>query len=214
MLGQRAIPDSQWFAREPRSMRAGAFPMMVRLGTKIVPVLGTLASRFGVAFISEFKIDGPELTINMTIRSRTIPSRVRIVAQDEVRHKDKNVLRYFTQLVGIAADDWDALVRYVDDLPEPPPPAARPAAADEDFRSLPLGVQRAIVGTLARARRVAPPDGDTAPLIRFNRIATRTVGDTTYTDIVVHSRILIDGETKRYNTGFRLFPDGRIEERA
>ncbi|GAC1423792.1 MAG: hypothetical protein NVSMB5_17640 [Candidatus Velthaea sp.] len=195
-------------------MRAGAFSVVVKTGAGNVQVLGTLVSRFGIAFISAKRFDGSELTLDVTIRSRCFPTRVKVLAQDEVVHKDKSVLRYFTQLVGIAADDWDLLVRYVDDKPEPPAAPPVPAAADEDFRALPLRVQNQIVGALSRLRRLAPPSDGAAPLIRYSTIRTRVANDLVYKDIVVHSRIVVNGETVRYNTRFRLHPSEQIEELA
>lgn len=211
MLGQRAAQESRWFAMDARTMRPGAFPVVVRANAGNVAVLGTLASQFGLAFISPTKIDGSELTLDVTIRSRCFPTRVKVLAVDEVKHKDKNVLRYFTQLVGIAADDWDLLVRYVDDKPEPRA-VTPPAAPDEDFRSLPLRVQNQIVGGLVRARRLAPPADGAAPLIRYKTITARVADERVYTDIVVHSRLTVNGETMRYDTRFRVHPDERIEE--
>lgn len=212
MLGARSIPDSQWFAMDPRTMRSGAFSVVVRGSAGNVPVFGTLASRYGLAFISPSPISAGELVLDVTIRSHSFPTRVRVVAQDEVQHKNKSVLRYFTQLVGIAADDWDFLVRYVEDKPEPAAVAPVPTGPDEDFRLLPLRVQRQIVALLSGARRLAAPTAGAAPLIRYNTIRSHTAGVLVYKDIMVHSRIAIDGEVRNHATRFRLHPGDHIEE--
>ena len=124
---------------------------------------------------------------------------------------ERVVHRYFCTFTAIAADDWDAVVRYVENKPEP----AKHTAAnknDDEFRSLPGTVQSAIVDQLVRAHRLNPPAPGTVPLIRMVAGGLRDVGNgRTARDVLIHSRIKIGDEMRAYDTRFRVFSAQRVE---
>lgn len=124
---------------------------------------------------------------------------------------ERVVHRYFCSFVAIAADDWDAVVRYVENKPEPKKleVAAKP---DDEFRSLPVAIQNAIVEHLVRAKRLAPPTVGTVPLIRLSAGAVRDLGNgRSAQDVLIHSRVVVDQETRSFDTRFRVFSNLRIE---
>ncbi|MDB5070058.1 MAG: hypothetical protein JWM87_1169 [Candidatus Eremiobacteraeota bacterium] len=57
---------------------------------------------------------------------------------------ERVVHRYFCTFTATAADDWDAVVRYVENKPEPKKADFVPKS-DDEFRSLPTAIHGAIV---------------------------------------------------------------------
>jgi hypothetical protein len=202
--------ERRWFEKTDVGMRHGKFAAHAVSGASVLRVLGTTVSKEGVVFVSPAEIPEPELQFTFTLRERAIPSRVRVDREEAMQAPERIVHRYYCSFSAIAADDWDAVVRYVDGVPEPKP-AERPVVVDDDFRSLPAVVQDQIVRRLVAMRRlVAPPPG-TAPLIRLKAGSVRELapGRRAF-DVLVHSRFVGD-ETRAYDTRFRVHSDRRIE---
>jgi anti-sigma factor ChrR (cupin superfamily) len=147
--------------------------------------------------------------LTFTIRRRTIPSRVRIVKDEHVRAAARVVHRYLCSFTTIAAEDWDAIGRYVENTPEP---EAIESALSEDARSLPVHIVTKVVEQLVRLKRLNAPTGTSAPLIRlemgpvFDLVDGRRVRDVT-----VVSRLRASSAIRTYHTRFRIFADDRLE---
>jgi hypothetical protein len=208
LFGRR---EQRWFENGASTARQGKFTGQVVAEGRKISVLGTTVSREGVAFVSSLQLAAPELQLTFTLRERTIPSRVRVDKGEAMQAPERIVHRYFCTFVAIAADDWDAVVRYVEDKPEPKKVDLAPKV-DEEFRSLPVAVQQGIVEHLVRARRLAPPSAAAVPLIRLVAGSVRDLGNgRTTQDVLIHSRILVDGDVRSYDTRFRIFSNLRIE---
>jgi hypothetical protein len=192
-------------------MRHGKFAARALTRGAALPVLGTTVSKEGVVFVSQTQIPEPELQFTFTLRERHIPSRIRVDREEPMQAPERIVHRYYCSFSAIAADDWDAVARYVDNLPEPKPVEKR-AVIDDDFRSLPVVVQHQLVRELVALKRLAAPAPGTAPLIRIKAGSVRDVapGRTAF-DVLVHSRIRVADETRTYDTRFRVYSDNRLE---
>jgi hypothetical protein len=203
--------EQRWFENGAAGARQGRFPGQVVAEGRTISVVGTTVSREGVAFVSPLQFAVPELAFTFTLRERTIPSRVRLDKCEPMQAPERIVHRYFCTFVAISADDWDAVVRYVENKPEPKRVDFTPKA-DEEFRALPAAIQNGIVEHLVRAKRLAPPTPGTVPLIRLTAGSIRNLGNgRTTQDVLIHSRILVDGETRAYDTRFRIHSNMRIE---
>lgn len=203
--------EALWFENGATGSRSGKFAARAVSEGKTVPVMGTTVSREGVAFVSGVTIGSKELDLTFTLRQRTIASRVRVERSDAMQSPERIVHRYFCSFTAIAADDWDAVVRYVDNVPEPAPVVPR-KAADDDFRSLPGSVQNAIVQHLVRAGRLAPPSAGMAPLIRLKTGSVREIGlGRSAQDVLIHSRLSGPDGTRTHDTRFRVFSNGKVE---
>ncbi|HTJ26642.1 MAG TPA: hypothetical protein VMA36_10830 [Candidatus Limnocylindria bacterium] len=208
LFGRR---EQRWFENGQAAARQGKFQGQVVAEGRKISVLGTTVSREGVAFVSPLQLAVPELAFTFTLRERTIPSRVRLDKSEAMQAPERIVHRYFCTFVAIAADDWDAVVRYVEDKPEPKKVDLAPKI-DEEFRALPVAVQSGIVEHLVRAKRLAPPTPGTVPLIRLTAGSIRDAGNgRTTQDVLIHSRILVEGVARAYDTRFRIFSNLRIE---
>jgi hypothetical protein len=165
-----------------------------------------------LAFFSPVRFAETELHVDFAVRSRTVKTRVRVERGEVVRSPQRTVHRYYCSFTGIAADDWDAVVRYVDDIPEPPPAAAAAPVPDEAFRAFPSAVQNEIADQLVRKKRLSAPRPGHAPLMRVRAYLPRDLGEgRSVRDVSVHSRIVIDHHTKAYDTRFRVYSNGTVE---
>ncbi|GAC1580080.1 MAG: hypothetical protein NVS3B7_14470 [Candidatus Elarobacter sp.] len=202
--------DPTWF--EHASGREGSFDAVALSDGQQIRVLGTTVAHEGVAFVSTVEVRAAEIPLTFTIRRRTIPSRVRILKGELVQAPKRVVHRYYCSFTSIAADDWDAVVRYVDNIPEPAPVRPAPVIADNDDRSLSARVQRSVVEQLVRLKRLAPPAPGVAPLIRLHPAPPKDLEDgRTARDLRIHSRIAIAGAIRSFDTRFRVFSDDRVE---
>ncbi len=167
----------------------------------------------GLAFVSGIQILASELLFTFKLRERTIESRVRVERGEPMQAPERIVHRYFCVFTAIAADDWDAVVRYVENKPEPKPAEPPKAVVDDEFRALPGRVQDGIVACLVRAKRLAPPSPGDAPLIRLRAGSVRDLGGgRSVRDVLIHSRIVTrDDGLRSYDTRFRVYSDERIE---
>ena len=209
LLGPR---ESFWFERGAAGARNGTFHGQADVGGRRVDVLGTSISREGLSFLSPVRIADRDVPLAFALRSRSIKSRVRVERGDTLQAQKRTVHRYFCTFTAIAADDWDAVVRYVDDLPEPPPAPVVAGAPDDAFRSLPSAVQSEVVERLVRLKRLAEPRPGCAPLIRVEALPPRTLSDgRVIRDVKIHSRITLDQHTRSFDTRFRIHSSGIVE---
>ena len=206
--------DAMWFENGASGAKQGKFVGHAVHNGREVPILGTTISKEGLAFVSPAQLAADELSVTFTLRQRRIPSRVKVHRGEAMQAPQRIVHRYFCSFTAIAADDWDAVVRYVEDRPEPAVAAAPTPMVDEDFRTLPSAVQREIVEQLVRMKRLAEPKHGHQPLIRLQAGQLRDLGDgRSCQDVVIHSRVRgHHGEdTRSFDTRFRVYANHRIE---
>jgi hypothetical protein len=196
-----------WF--ESEHGREGAFNAVALSEGKRIPVVGTKIAREGLAFVSNVEVHGTDVPLTFTIRRRTIPSRVRIVKDEHIRAAARTVHRYLCSFTTIAADDWDAVGRYVENTPEP---ELIENALSPEARSLPVHMVTKIVEQLVRLKRLNPPTGVTAPLIRLDMGPVFELPDgRRVRDITVMSRLRASSAIRSYHTRFRIFADDRLD---
>ncbi len=208
LFGRR---DRLWFENGPAGVRQGKFAGQAAVDGKRIPIVGTAMSKEGLAFVSGIQILASELAFTFKLRERTIESRVRVERGEPMQAPERIVHRYFCSFTAIAADDWDAVVRYVDNKPEPKPVEA-PKVVDDEFRALPGRVQNDIVDCLVRNKRLSAPTPGVAPLIRLRAGSVRDLGSgRTARDVLIHSRVVTRDGVRSYDTRFRVYSDDRIE---
>jgi hypothetical protein len=203
--------EQRWFENGAAGARHGKFQAHALSDGRKIPVLGTAVARAGVAFVSPRALAETELQFTFTLRDRTIPSRIHVEQSEAMQAPERVVHRYFCTFTAIAADDWDAVVRYVENKPEPQK-IVIPKKSDDEFRSLPQAVQTAIVGELVRIKRLQPPAAGTVPLIRMVAGTVRDLGNgRTAQDVLIHSRMKIADQMHAFDTRFRVLSAQRVE---
>lgn len=213
----------EWFLsrigdRRQYKRRTGAFHMWWQAepgGKKDVAGRGIEISPNGLVFIIPVAIAAPEYTIVAGIRERKIPIRVKTVRSDTVDHQGKRWNRYMVSFQGISADNWDVLVRYVNDTPEPTDRRKMQnqemQQADDAYRLLPMAIQDKIVQTLVRTGKLDAPKAHTTPLLKlFYGGLVKQAGKPPAHRFNVHSRIVKDGEVFAYDTRFLVSDEGDV----
>jgi len=196
-----------WF--ESEHGREGAFNAVALSEGKRIPVVGTKIAREGLAFVSNVEVHGTDVPLTFTIRRRTIPSRVRIVKDEHIKAAARTVHRYLCAFTTIAADDWDAVGRYVENTPEP---ELIESALAADARSLPVHIVTKVVEQLVRLKRLNAPNGTSAPLIRLEMGPVFELADgRRVRDITVVSRLRATNAIRTFHTRLRIFADDRLE---
>jgi hypothetical protein len=187
----RKSEEPLWF--ETENGREGAFNAVALSDGKRIPVMGTKIAREGLAFVSNVELHGTDVPLTFTIRRRTIPSRVRIIKDDHIKAAARTIHRYLCSFTTIAADDWDAVGRYVENTPEP---EVIQSALDPEARSLPAHIVTKVVEQLIRLEM-----GPVFELTEGRRVR----------DVTVVSRLRAPNAIRTYHTRFRIFPDERLE---
>lgn len=171
-----------------------------------------------VLFLLPARPPGKEINILMQIRGRFIAVRVEIKHEDTVNAGGQVFHRFGCKFLGLKADDWDAIVRYVTDAPEPGNKAHDEIAQikakpDDAFRVIPLAVQERLAAMLVQANRLAPPAEGAAPAFRMEYHGAKKRSDgTDVHQVSIHSRVLVDDGWKTYDTNFSIDAAGHIEQ--
>ncbi len=215
----------EWFLgragdRRQYQRRAGAFHLWYQPNpsdTKSVkPGIGSEISPNGLMFIIPDAIPTPEYSLIIRIRDQNIPIRLKGVRHDQVQHQGKTWNRYMGEFVGIAADHWDTIVRYVTDAPEPVDRRKMQnqemgEKVDDAYRLLPLVLQQKIVAMLVTQNKLDEPKPGQTPLLKlFYGGLVKRQGQKPAHRFNVHSRIRRNEETVAYDTRFLITEDGEI----
>jgi PilZ domain len=179
--------------------------------------IGVEISPKGMAFIVRDNANDPEVTVSLMIRDQRFMARLKIVRSDQVAYKGETWNRYFCDFTGIAADNWDLIVRYVNDVAEPVDRRKLQnqemhERVDDAYRLLPTSVQNKIVDMLVEKHKLERPKHGEAPLLKlFYGGLQRANGKAAMHRINVHSRVVVDGEPLAYDTRFLVSESGEIE---
>ncbi|HVA32934.1 MAG TPA: hypothetical protein VNG31_02225 [Candidatus Baltobacteraceae bacterium] len=221
MLGELV----EWFLgrsgdRRQYKRRAGAFHLWWQAGSSekpdMRPGIGVEISPNGLMFLIPDKIESAEFNLVIRLHDAKVPVRVRRIRSDEVSHHGRTWNRYAGEFVGIAADNWDRVCRFVNDEDEPKDRrkmqnqemAKQP---DDAYRLLPLAIQQKIVEMLVRTHRIDPPGPGQTPLMKlFYSGIVKRPGKSPAHRVNVHSRVTVNGELTAYDTRFLVDDDGNV----
>ncbi|MBV8435127.1 MAG: hypothetical protein JO029_12675 [Candidatus Eremiobacteraeota bacterium] len=215
----------EWFLgrsgdRRQYKRRAGSFHLWWQSGSgekpEMRPGIGIELSPNGLMFLSPDKIGTAEYNLVVRIADKKMPVRVRHVRSDVVTHQGRSWNRYMGEFVGIAADNWDVICRYVNQEDEPKDRrkmqnqemAKQP---DDAYRLLPMAIQQKIVEMLVAKGRLERPHGGQTPLLKlfYGGLINRP-GKKPAHRVNVHSRISVKDELVAYDTRFLVEDDGTV----
>ncbi|HXP94940.1 MAG TPA: PilZ domain-containing protein, partial [Candidatus Binatia bacterium] len=167
-----------------------------------------------VVFMLNERPPGKDFNILLQIRGRRIAVRVEVVHEET----GQGGHRFGCKYVGLKADDWDAIVRYVNDTPEPENKAAeelkeQQQKPDDAYRVIPMAVQEKLVAILVKTNRLEPPAEGQAPALRMTYLgASKKADGTKLHNVTIHSRRQINDEWVAFDTQFRIDEAGNIEQ--
>lgn len=183
------------------------------------PGQGLEISNKDVVFMINERPPGKAFNLLIHIRDRYIAVRVEVQQEDTVNQGGQIFHRLGCKYLGLKADDWDAIVRYVSGEPELENKARDEIVelqkkTDDAFRVIPLAVQNQLVAMLVRANRLEPPAEGQVPAMRMDYRGVKKNGDGSKVhQVSIHSRIQIGDEWKSFDTQFAVDETGHIEQK-
>jgi hypothetical protein len=177
--------------------------------------VGLEISPNGIVFIMEDAIEARNFNLIARLRDQNLTLRVRRIRSDDIQQQGSVWHRYMCEFVGIAADDWDAIVHYVNNEIDPDRRKMQHQTlgenVDDAYRLLPLMLQQKLVAMLVAQEKLEPPKPGQEPLLRlfYGGLVVRT-GQIPAHRVNVHSRIKRDDGMIAYDTRFLIAEDGAI----
>jgi hypothetical protein len=190
------------------------FPIAWLKGQQLVPALGLEIGEKGLLFATKEALPaGSSLDVALDLEGRRVRARLTVTRQGTMNHGGVEWAVVAGVFQGIAADDWDAVVRFCKGQAEPGNKAADELSAlagidDDAYRLLPLKVQQRIVALLAGSGRLAPESDAKNPLLRMS-YAGKTRGGAHR--LAVHSRRQVDGEVLAFDSMLSVDDAGNVQ---
>jgi len=188
------------------------FPIAwVKNGT-LVSGFGLEISEKGLLFATKESPPGAAVEVALDLNRRRVRARLKIVRKGAMTRDGVDWAVIACIFEGIAADDWDAIVRFCKNLEDPGNKAAQELSAlsgdDDAYRLLPLKVQQRVVTILVKAGRLAPGSDAKNPLLRMSYDGSTRVGEHR---LAVHSRRLVDGELLQFDSVLIVDDGGNVK---
>jgi hypothetical protein len=178
----------------------------------LVSALGLEISEKGVLFATTEVPAGPEVDVAIDLHGHRVKARLKMTRQGTLSRDGTEWAVIAGVFQGIAADDWDAIVRFCKNRAEPTNKAADELSAmahvdDDAYRLLPLRVQMGIVALLVQAGRLAPHSDAKNPLLRMSYDGRKRGGAHL---LSVHSRRVDDGEVLQFDSTVAIDDAGHV----
>ncbi|HYZ15089.1 MAG TPA: hypothetical protein VE591_01760 [Candidatus Acidoferrum sp.] len=191
------------------------FPIAWLDGATLVPALGLEISEKGLLFATKGAQPpvGGTLDVAIDVEGRRVRARLTVERKGTMVRDGVEWAVIGGLFQAIAADDWDAIVRFCKGQSAPPNKAADELSAlagidDDAYRLLPLKVQQRVVSTLTEAGRLAPESDAKNPLLRMSYGGKTRAG---VHRLAVHSRRHLDGEVLAFDSVLTVDDAGNVQ---
>ena len=177
------------------------------------PVAGTglEISEKGLLFASRETPAGSEVDVDLELRGRRVRARLKVVRHGTDRARRRRVGDDRAVFAGIAADDWDAVVRFCSNRADPANKAAAELAArHRRRRRVPAAAAahpRARRGGAGRGRPARARSEAKNPLLRISYRVRRAAGAHR---LAVHSRRVTDEDVLQFDSMLTVDDDGNV----
>ncbi|HEY5349332.1 MAG TPA: PilZ domain-containing protein [Candidatus Lustribacter sp.] len=139
-----------------------------------ISVIGLDVSASGAGILSRDPIEPEEFILRLKLDERIIPTRVKRARSLPGTLHGAKAFRYGVEFVSIAADDWDAVVRWskggsaaeTGNKVKSDLEMVRMSADDAD-RLMPVALQNRLLSGLSRRGRLAPLAPNQQPLVQY-----------------------------------------------
>lgn len=212
-----------WFSGRPENRRRyprrnGGFRAWFATPTGWTALVGVDISASGMGLVSPAKWEKDEVNFRVQVEERPIMLRAKQVWCIPGTLQGRQVWRYGVRYTGIAADDWDALVRFCSNESVTQENKAQKELelvrmqADDVERLIPQRLQDRMLAMLVQSRKLAPLEKEKIPLVQYFYGGTVKRNSKTMHRLSIHSRINDEatGEQVSYDTRF-LFDDSGTE---
>ena len=141
-------------------------------GKELIPGIGMEISQSGCLLATKNPPDTPDFDVVMEIERRKIRLRLKTARKGTILRESQQWTLLGCSFSGVAADDYDALVRFCKDMKESENKAARELASmdktDDAYRMLPMRVQQRVLDVLIHMGRLDMPQANQQPLLRMH----------------------------------------------
>lgn len=173
-----------------------------------------------MGIVSPREMEKPEGNFRVALEEKSLVLRAKRVWCVPGTLGGRPVWRYGLQFTGIAADDWDALVRYCSGGAIAQENKAQKELQliklqpDDVARLIPERLQQRLLEMLVQRRRLAPLEPGRTPLVYYSYGGLRKRGANQMHHLSVHSRVndLETGETATFDTVFYFDSTGEQVE--
>ncbi|HEX3463357.1 MAG TPA: hypothetical protein VHS78_04775 [Candidatus Elarobacter sp.] len=198
--------------RRAAERRRKRFPIGWLKDGALVSALGLEISEKGVLFASREAPAAAHVDVAIDLGARRVRARLKVARHGTMAREGVDWAIIAGVFEGIAADDWDAVVRFCKDLAEPANKAADELSAhgedDDAYRLLPLKTQQRVVAELVAAGRLAPGSDAKNPLLRMS-YAGKTRNGMAHR-LAVTSRRVEDGEVLQFDSSLTVDDHGNV----
>jgi hypothetical protein len=182
-------------------------------GTEQVSGIGMEMSLNGCLIALKQAPSRPAFDVVLDLEKRKIRVRLNTARSGTIMRDGQQWSVLGCTFSGVAADDYDALVRYLKGIAETGNQAQKDLAmidrSDDAYRMLPLAVQQRVLGALAQAGRVEiPPEGQ-APLLRMEDLGPQPGGGGRR--LAVHSRVITKAGPEMFDSTIVIDSGGRVK---
>ncbi len=154
-----------------------------------VPGIVTEMSLNGMLFATKSAPPDKQFDVVLDIGTRKVRLRLNVARSGTVPRGGEMWSVLGCSFSGVAADDYDAIVRVLKDMGEVGNKAQAELAAidktDDAYRMLPMKVQQRVLEALVRAGRLDMPQPNVQPLLRMTNLGVQSGKQR----LAVHSRI-------------------------
>lgn len=176
--------------------------------------IGLDVSGGGLCIITQEPVARDEFDVRIQLDERNLKMRCRTVWHDNIQHQGRKVWRYGMRFTGIAADDWDAIIRYTTDrsVAETANKAQEELAAvrmtpDDTARLLPRELQTRLLQLLVDRQRLAPLDARVTPLVQYFYSGIVRHNEKLMHRLVIQSKVVGREKDEMFETRF-VFDEG------
>jgi PilZ domain-containing protein len=207
-----ARPERRRYAR-----RKETYKLWCALGAKWVSAFGVDISASGLGIVVPAEIGREEAEFRTMLEERAFVFRAKPVWNQSGTFRGQFVRRYGLKITGIAADDWDALVRYCKGEPVAQNNKAQDELQlvrlqpDDVARLVPLRLQNRLLKMLVERKRLAPLD-QKIPLVQYSYGGRVEREGARLHRLLIHSRIFDEAisESRAFDTQFLFSDDASI----
>jgi hypothetical protein len=161
----------------------------VKDGKELIPGMGMEISLNGCLFATKQPPTTQDFDVIMELEHRKIRTRLKTARKGTILRESQQWTLLGCTFSGIAADDYDALVRFCKGMKESENKAAMQLKSmdktDDAYRMLPMRVQQHVLDALIRMGRLDTPSPNQQPLLRMHSLGSEGGKHR----LAVHSRI-------------------------
>ena len=194
--------------RYPRKTKAYWASVSADGGATKKPAIGIDISGGGVCLLTQEPVTRDEFEVYATLDSYSVRARTKSVWQDMGTLGGKTVWRYGAVFTGIAADHWDAIIRYAADLDVSDVNKAQRdleavrMSPDDANRLIPAELQGKLLSMLVDRRRLAPLQENITPLVQYFYYGIVQRKNGPRHELTIQSRVVGPEENETYETTF------------